>query len=107
MSVDATMAVLYAQTSLATPFANAAAVGPQAAVAMSRILAAEMARQERQQVEKISKPDQQANITDEKRGGGRGAPFGSRRRRRFQSEPEADHDLQASPLIGNLLNVKV
>ena len=72
MSVDATMAVLYAQTSLATPFANAAAVGPQAAVAMSRILAAEMARQERQQVEKISKPDQQANITDEKRGGGRG-----------------------------------
>lgn len=30
MSVDATMAVLYAQTGMATSMVNAAAVGPQA-----------------------------------------------------------------------------
>ena len=56
MSIDATMAVLYAQTGLAAPLANAAAVAPQASLAMSRVLAAEMARQEQQQIEKTEKP---------------------------------------------------
>ena len=49
MSVDATMAVLYAQTSLATSVSNAAAVAPQASAAMPRVLAAAMAKQEQQQ----------------------------------------------------------
>ena len=50
MSVDATMAVLYAQTNLAANVSNAAAVAPQASVAMSRVLAAAMAKQEQQQI---------------------------------------------------------
>ena len=57
MSVDATMAVLYAQTGLAAPLANAAAVAPQASLAMSRVLAAEMARQQQQQIEKTEKAE--------------------------------------------------
>ena len=50
MSIESTMAILYAQTGLAAPIVNAATVGPQAAAAMSRTLAAEMAKQEQQQV---------------------------------------------------------
>ena len=69
MSVDATMAVLYAQTGLAAPLANAAAVAPQASLAMSRVLAAEMARQEQQQIEKTEKAEG-PNITPDGRGGG-------------------------------------
>ena len=80
MSVDATMAVLYAQTNLAANVSNAAAVAPQASVAMSRVLAAAMAKQEQQQVAKTD-PGHQAALTPDAEN--RGAPqFGSRRRRR-------------------------
>ena len=76
MSVDATMAVLYAQTGLAAPLANAAAVAPQASLAMSRVLAAEMARQQQQQIEKTEKAEG-PNIAPDGRGGGN-AQFGIR-----------------------------
>lgn len=107
MSVDATMAVLYAQTGLAAPLANAAAVAPQASLAMSRVLAAEMARQEQQQIEKIEKAEG-PNITPDGRGGGN-AQFGSRRRKRPPLYDAEDDEPRASPspLVGNLLNVKV
>lgn len=106
MSVDTTMAVLYAQSGLSTSVANAAAVAPQAAVAMSRVLAAEQARAERQQVEKSEKTDQTGIQPDGHRGG---AWFGSRRRRRPLANPVAEEEPRApdSPLVGNLLNVKV
>lgn len=109
MSVDATMAVLYAQTNLAAPFANAAAVAPQASMAMSRVLAAEMARQEQQQIEKTEKTEDSAVLPDGRNGGN--AYFGSRRRTRqplSEASPQ-DEDVRASasPLVGNLLNLKV
>ncbi|MGE9985410.1 hypothetical protein [Desulfovibrio sp. SGI.169] len=103
MSVDATMAVLYAQTGLAAPLANAAVVAPQASLAMSRVLAAEMARQEQQQIEKTEKTEE-PNISPDGRGGAR---FGNRRRRRPPREAEGDEPRVSSPLVGNLLNVKV
>lgn len=107
MSVDATMAVLYAQTGLAAPLANAAAVAPQASLAMSRVLAAEMARQEQQQIEKTEKAEG-PNITPDGRDGGN-AQFGSRRRKRPPLYDAEDDEPRASPspLVGNLLNVKV
>ena len=92
MSVDATMAVLYAQTGLAAPLANAAAVAPQASLAMSRVLAAEMARQEQQQIEKTEKAEG-PNITPDGRGGGN-AQFGSRRRKRPPLYDAEDDELR-------------
>jgi hypothetical protein len=107
MSVDATMAVLYAQTGLATSLTNAAAVAPQASVAMSRVLAAEMARQEQQQIAK-SEPGSQTTLTPDKEHNS-GPQFGNRRRRRPPPQPEPEESSQetSSPLVGNLLNIKV
>lgn len=104
MSVDTTMAVLYAQSGMSTNVANAAMVGPQAAVAMSRVLAAEAARQERDQVEKNEKTDNPDIQPDDGKGKGL---FRSRwRTRRPQEEPETDV-LYSTPFTGNLLNIKV
>ena len=109
MSIDTTMAVLYAQSGLSTAVANAAAVAPQAALALSRVLAAEQARQERQQVEKSEKTDGPGIQPDGHHGS---RWFGSRRwrGRRIALAPEEEADEappSASPLVGNLLNVKV
>ena len=107
MSIDTTMAVLYAQSGLSTSVASAAAVAPQAAVAMSRVLAAEQARMERQQVEKSEKTDGPGIQPDGHHGS---SWFGSRRwrGRRMALAPEEDEARPAaSPLVGNLLNVKV
>ena len=107
MSIDATVAVLYAQTGLATSMVNAAAVGPHAAAAMSRVLAAEMARQEQQQIAKAD-PGNQTALTPDKEPDS--APqFGNRRKRR--PPPQAEDDQASakatSPIVGNLLNIKV
>lgn len=106
MSVDTTMAVLYAQSGLSNT-ANAAMVAPQAAVAISRALAAEAARQERQQVEKSEKADE-AFVRGEE-GSGKGFFQSRLRTRRRQSESSRDEDAlrPKSPIVGNLLNVKV
>ncbi|MDR1856413.1 MAG: hypothetical protein LBR22_04555 [Desulfovibrio sp.] len=101
------MAVLYAQTGLAAPFANAAAVAPQAAMAMTRVLAHDQAKQDASIVEKTEKA-QRARVAADGGGQGRGGFFGNRRRRRVQappSEPEEAHTL--TPLVGGLLNVTV
>lgn len=81
MSVDATVAVLYAQTGLATSLANAAAVAPQASAAMARVLAAEMARQEQRQINK-SEPGAKMSLEAEAREGGGRPGFATRRRAR-------------------------
>ena len=109
MSVDATMAVLYAQTGMATSMVNAAAVGPQASAAMSRVLAAEMARHEQQQIAKSEAGDKTKLSPDAD--GGRPTPqFGSRRRKRPPPlVPDKDEAPRVpdSPLVGKLLNLKV
>ena len=107
MSVDATMAVLYAQTGLAAPLANAAAVAPQASLAWSGVRAAYLPRHQNKQIEKPQNADA-PNIAPAGRGGGN-AQFGSRRRKRPQPYDAEDDEPRASPspLVGNLLNVKV
>ena len=105
MSVDTTMAILYAQTGLAAPFANAAAVGPQASAAMSRMIAAEMAKLEQQQVEKIEATEK-PNISDNGRQGGK-RQFARKRHQHFMQQAEEDPPPSESPLVGNLLNMKV
>lgn len=106
MSVDTTLAVLYAQSGLSTNVANAAMVAPQASLAITRVLATEAFRQEREKIEKMDKTENPAiNAREE---GGRGF-FNSRRRKR-QAESEngaAGEYLRTTPYVGNLLNVKV
>lgn len=105
MSVDATLAVLYAQSGLSTNIANAAMVAPQAATAMSRLLAAEQAKLEREQVEKGDKTERK-NIG--KDGGGNRGLFLSRRARVNREVMEEEEIAQPkSAIVGNLLNVKV
>ena len=106
MSVDTTMAILYAQTGLAAPFANAAAVGPQAAAAMSRMLATEMAKLEQQQIEKVETTEKPNVSSDGRKGGRRG--FGRHRHQHFAKQVEQEQPRPSeSPLVGNLLNMKV
>lgn len=106
MSVDATLAVLYAQSGLSTNVANAAMVAPQASLAMTRMIAAEAIRQERERIEKMEKTDDPA-VASRKEGK---ASFFSSRRRKRQKGPgsgEAEEVLVAAPYVGYLLNVKV
>ena len=108
MSVDTTIAVLYAQTGLGTQFANTAAIAPHASVAVSRVLAMETAQQERQQVEK-SKNSEQTGISKDGHQKQKLAHFGSRRRRRTEDMQQTEQ--QETPGIpsytGNLLNLTV
>ena len=110
MSIESTMAILYAQTGLAAPIVNAATVGPQAAAAMSRTLAAEMAKQEQQQVNKAEPQAEGAKVSPDAQHQNGGQMFGNRRKRRpFQPAPEEDDGPRPSgaPLVGNLLNIKI
>lgn len=105
MSVDTTLAVLYAQSGLSTNIANAAAVAPQASLAMSRVLAVEQARHERQQVEKNEKADE-ARINREKDGSGGFFATRLRNRKKIAAE-KVEEALPTTAMLGNLLNVKV
>lgn len=110
MSIESTMAILYAQTGLAAPIVNATTVGPQAAAAMSRTLAAEMAKQEQQQVNKAEPQAEGAKVSPDAQHQNGGQMFGNRRKRRpFQPAPEEDDGSRpsGSPLVGNLLNIKI
>lgn len=103
MSVDTTLAVLYAQSGLSTNVANAAMVAPQASLAMTRVLAAEAMRQEMDQVEKTEETEETRLHSDsEGKGGTR-----SRRRGRRKEAELAEEPLRVTPFCGNLLNVKV
>lgn len=102
MSVDTTLAVLYAQSGLSTNVANAAMVAPQASLAMTRVLAAEEARQQQNQIAKSEKTDKPGINGD----GERKTFFQSRKRRRHQ-RTEGDEALPTTAILGNLLNCKV
>ena len=104
MSVDTTMAVLYAQSGLSNA-ANVSMVAPQASLAMTRVLAAEAMRQERQQVEKSEKTEKSGIQPD---ADGRRGFFHTRLRGRQATEENEDAEsLPTTALLGNLLNVKV
>lgn len=104
MSVDTTMAVLYAQSGLSNA-AHVSMVAPQASLAMTRVLAAEAMRQERQQVEKSEKTEKSGIHPDAE--GSKGFFHTRMRARKNRDEGEADESLQTTAFLGNLLNVKV
>lgn len=104
MSVDTTMAVLYAQSGLSNA-ANVSMVAPQASLAMTRVLAAEAMRQERQQVEKSGKSEKSGINPDAQN---RNGFFRTRMRNRHAQDGEGDSEnARTTPILGNLLNVKV
>lgn len=103
MSVDTTLAVLYAQSGLSTNVANAAMVAPQASLAMTRMLAAEALRQEREQVEKMEETEEATLHPD---GEGPGSRRFRRRARAADTEPAQDI-LRTTAFTGNLLNLKI
>lgn len=109
MSIDPTIAMLYAQTGYTARVAHDAVTGPQAAVAMSRVLAQEMVKQEQQQVQRMQNTGEARVATDDSHEGSGQMPFGSRRRNRPpRPEPETDEPSPPdTPLVGNLLNLKV
>lgn len=104
MSVDTTLAVLYAQSGLSTNVANAAMVAPQASLAMTRVLAAEEARQQRYKIEKNEKTEESRINKD---GGQRFSLAARLKRRKIGKAAEGDNTLATTPFSGNLLNVKV
>ncbi len=110
MSIDGTMALLYAQTGMAAPLAHNAAVAPQAAHTMTSLLAQETAVLERQQVQKSEHADG-ASIGDKEERSGQQFSASARRRAQKDDADEAAADDDApeagSPLLGNLLNLKV
>lgn len=108
MSIDPTIAVLYAQTGYTARVVHEAATAPQTSVAMARVLADEMLRHEQQQVQRTEKGDEARVASDSGRDPGQ-MPFGSRRRQRNPKPPPEEEQPRGSegPLIGNLLNLKV
>lgn len=106
MSIDGTMAVLYAQSGLSANLVNAAAVAPQASAAMSRLMAMEQARHERDQVEKSEKADS-ARLNADGRKGGSQRGFASRRQARKMPQATQENRATETPFVGYLLNLKV
>ena len=108
--MDGTIAALYAQAGYTARIAHDAATGPQAAVAMAQVMTEELLKQEKGQVQQVAKGEE-ARVADDKQDKHQSPQhdFGSRRRSRNELPPETDDDPgQAdSPLVGNLLNLKV
>ena len=106
-AIDPTVSLLYAQTSLAAKFTNETVAALATQPEMSRLIAAETAKQEQHQVQEAQKGDSPGKLDDGTSGHGRGQ-FGSRRRQRAQAPPEAEESpTPPDGLLGNLLNLKV
>jgi len=107
-AIHPTVALLYAQTNLAAKFANEAVAALATQPEMSKLLAAEMAKQEQQQVQKAQKGDASDKLVGDGSSGQGRQYFGSRRRQRAQPPPE-DENARAPThaLRGNLLNLKI
>ncbi len=107
MQINATVGVLYAQMNYASRAASDAATGPESSLAMSRLLAQEMAKQEQSQVQ-APDPSAESKITDEN--------VSEREARKQFTDQEHENDRQdvedspttpSDPLVGNLINMKI
>lgn len=114
MSVQATMALLYAQTELAAPLAHSLAVAPQAAADTARTHSQEVAKHEQQLIAKTEPKKEGEKVHPDGKEGENAAMFllfGNRRKNRHKKEEEEAEEEgprpASSPLVGNLLNVKV
>jgi len=107
-AIHPTVALLYAQTDLAAKFANETVAALATQPEMSRLLAAETAKHEKDQVQKAQKGDSPGKLVDDGSSGHGRRQFGSRRRQRAQPPPE-EEEIRTPPdaLLGNLLNLKI
>ena len=107
MNVHPTVALLYAQTSLAAKAANETVASFATQPEIARQMATELANLQRQQVQNTQASDSSGKLS--KDGGGQGqAYFGSRRRQRAQTKPEeTEPPPPPNAMLGNLLNLKV
>jgi hypothetical protein len=106
-AIHPTVALLYAQTGLAAKFANEAVAALAMQPEMSKLIAAEMAKQEKQQVQLTQKGDQSSKLAGDGSSGQGRRHFGSRRRRRAQPPPEEEGRAPPSALLGHLVNLKI
>ena len=107
MNVHPTVALLYAQTTLAAKAANETTASFATQPEIARQLATELANLQRQQVQNAQRGDSSGKLASD--GGGQGGAhyFGSRRRHRTQPPPEETETPPPNALLGNLLNLKV
>jgi len=83
-----------------------ASVRPEAAQAMSKVIAEEMLREENKQVQKSEPGEQASGINTEDGGGGRGAMFQGRRQARKDKEDPPPSESK-DPFVGKLVNRKI
>ena len=107
-AIHPTVALLYAQTSLAAKFAHETVAALASQPEMSKLLAGEMAKLEKQQVQETQKGDPSGKLVGDGSSGHGGRHFGSRRRQRPHLPPEAEKPRPpADVMLGNLLNLKI
>jgi hypothetical protein len=106
-AIHPTVALLYAQTGLAAKFANEAVAALAMQPEMSKLIAAETAKQEKQQVQVTQKGDHSSKLVGDGSSGQGHRHFGSRRRQRAQPPPEEEGRPPPSALLGNLVNLKI
>ena len=107
-AIHPTVALLYAQTNLAAKFANETVAALAMQPEMSKLLAAEMSKQEKRQVQEAQKGDPSGKLVGDGSFGDGHRHFGSRRRRRAHSPPEEENTrAPTDALLGNLLNLKI
>ena len=98
--------LLNAQQQGMAGLAHGAALMPELAQASTRELALHLLRQEARQVQKPEPGKNSAQVDDS--GGNGGDTASPRRERKRQEEPPSgEAPSSGSPLVGNLLNVKV
>jgi hypothetical protein len=107
-AIHPTVALLYAQTNLAAKFANETTAALATQPDMSKLLAAEIAKQEKRQVQETQKGDPSGKLVGDGSAGHGHRRFGSRRRHRAHPPPkEEDARAPTGALVGNLLNLKI
>ncbi|MDR0466432.1 MAG: hypothetical protein LBH94_03640 [Deltaproteobacteria bacterium] len=107
-AINPTIALLYAQTTHAAKLANESVAALATQPEMSKLLAAETAKQEKHLVQEVQKGEALGKLGDDASPGRDGRRFGSRRRQRAKPPHEVE-ETRAPPdaLLGNLLDLKI
>ncbi len=108
MQINPTVGMLYAQMGFANRVASDAATAPEASLAMSRVLAQEMAKLEQDQVQAPT-ATAESRVTDEESNGrgSQGQLAKEQRQKKTQEDDFEEVSVSADPLVGNLLNLKI
>ena len=107
MPVDGILPLVYVQDMGPTAkLAHDASVRPEATQAMAKVLADEMLREEKEQVQKSQPGEQSAAAGTDKDGQGRGA-MQQEQRQAGQGEDNAPTPEGLDPFVGKLINRKI